>query len=409
MAGRGRSVAMAGVLMCCCVSAVAQLDVDNRGIAVDPSGKMNPEFKRTLEERSREELERAVKEGRSHIQSVHGEFPAATEGTPEGMELGSQPRIRVQGQTVDPAAAAGATEAGAAKQPEPKQAAASVERVPRESYEALDATKESELPALIAELLKAWNRPPQMVRLKGSEAAVGGGRGVEAVGRESATVVRRGARWPGVKAGEGLYARVLYSVNSDYPGPVLMEILEAPLSGAVASGGFERVGERLVVRLDGLSWRGQRTEIDGWAVGLDCACFGLQGDVDRHWWDRLVLPAAVRFAEGFLIARGQAGRTVEVSGETVIDERGAPTERQAIFTGLGDAVRSVGQILLQEAPTGPTVRIPRDAEVAVVFARPPGEGASSVVRSVVPQSRRPTGSAPAPAAAAAVAPGEVGR
>ena len=54
---------------------------------------------------------------------------------------------------------------------------------------------------------------------------------------------------PHVPAGAGLYARTMYAVDSDYPGPVLLEILEPPLAGAVASGAFALVGERLTLRL----------------------------------------------------------------------------------------------------------------------------------------------------------------
>lgn len=67
-----------------------------------------------------------------------------------------------------------------------------------------------------------------------------------------------------------------------------------------------------------------------------------------------------------------------MSGETVVDERDDPTSRQAVYAGLGNAARSVGDILLEDAPAGPTVRIPRDSDVAVVFARPPGAVASTL-------------------------------
>ena len=45
---------------------------------------------------------------------------------------------------------------------------------------------------------------------------------------------------PPIAAGDGLYARTLYAVDSDYPGPVVLELLQPPLAGAVAHGGFER-------------------------------------------------------------------------------------------------------------------------------------------------------------------------
>ena len=54
--------------------------------------------------------------------------------------------------------------------------------------------------------------------------------------------------------------------NSDYPGPVLLELLEPPLAGAVVSGEFALVRERLVLRLTRLEYRGRCVPVDAWAV-----------------------------------------------------------------------------------------------------------------------------------------------
>ena len=260
---------------------------------------------------------------------------------------------------------------------------------PEPSYEpSREEVRQGELRDLVGELLKALDRGPSVVRLRPPREA----RPERPRESRAAAAGTPAAEFPGVRAGAGFYARVLYSVNSDFRGPVMIELLEPPLSGAVLSGNFERVRDRLVVRLSRISWRGREAGVEAWAVGLDCACYGLEGEVDRHWWERLILPAAVRFAEGFLTAKGASGRRVEVSGETVVDERDDPTSRQAVYSGLGNAARSVGDILLEDAPSGPTVRIPRDSDVAVVFARPPGAVASTL-RVAVPGSRGPTGPA----------------
>ena len=349
-----------------------KIDVDNRPVRVDPSGATTPEYSRSIEERNRQAREAAEKAGKTHIDTTFGEFG----------DVVVKPAGPVVEAPKKPAGAAGA--GAAAKRPGESTAAQTPEPAPE--YERADEVRQGELRELIGELLKALDRKPEMVRLR-----------VEPVERAErpeaappATVrVGSGVPLPAVGAGSGFYGRVVYEVNSDYRGPVLIELLEPPLRGAVVSGRFERVRERLVVRMTRLSWRGRDVAIDAWAVGLDCACYGLSGEVDRHWFERLILPAAVNFADAFLTAKGQAGRRVEVSGETVVDERSQPTDREAVYSGLGQAARSVGQILLQDAPTGPTVRIPRNSEVAVVFARPPGEAASSM-RAVAPGSRGPT-------------------
>ena len=352
-----------------CSGAGAQVDVDNRRLRIDPSAPGTPEYDQSIEERNRRAREAAEREGRTHIDTTYGEFGDAAD----------RPTDRV------PEKPAG--EAPAAKRPiQAARPETNREEPAGGGYERAEEVGQGELRKLVGELLQALDRQPQVVRLRAERR-----RERPEEGRQEPPPTQRlpAIAPPEVAAGSGLYARMLYGVNSDYRGPVLIEVLEPPLAGAVLSGGFERVRDRLVLRLNRLSWRGRDTVVEAWAVGLDCACYGVGGEVDRHWWERLVLPAAVRFAEGYLTAKGSGGRRVEVSGETVVDERDSPTGKQAIYTGLGNATRTFGDILLEDAPRGPTVRIPRDTEIAVVFARPPGERASDV-RSAAPAPRGPT-------------------
>ena len=159
------------------------------------------------------------------------------------------------------------------------------------------------------------------------------------------------------------------------PGPVLIELLEPPLAGAVASGGFTRAGERLVLRLTRLEYRGRRVPVDAWAAGLDCACYGVGGEVDSHWFERVLLPSAVRFAEGFLAALARPAESLGIGDGGVRYERREPAGPGAVNAGLATAARTAGGVLLESAPDGPTVRIPRDTELVVVFAAPPGASA----------------------------------
>ena len=224
-------------------------------------------------------------------------------------------------------------------------------------------------------LIEAWTRPPGIVRVRYPEAvardpgpAPRGGASAQPSGGDARASV---PALPQVPAGAGLYARTMYAVDSDYPGPVLLEILEPPLAGAVASGAFALVGERLTLRLSRLEYRGRSYGIDAWAAGLDCACYGVDGEVDSHWFERVLLPASVRFAEGFLTALSRPRETVIVGGDLRYERLDAST-REAVHAGLATAARTAGDVLLENAPDGPSVRIARDTELVVVFATAPG-------------------------------------
>ena len=332
-------------------SAWAQVP-DNRGVKLNPEDSVPPAYRDTLDERDRLRLDAARRQGESFVPVVQGRGRAPGYTPPAGAEparpANETPPLLPQA-TVGPAKPRAAYEAYL---PHPKEGGR-------------QGSPENGISDLIGVLLQTWSKPPQIVRIR-----------YPAAKPETAAPATSGIppepSIPLPPAGGGIYARTIYAVNSDYPGPVLIELLGPPLAGAVATGAFTQVGERMVLRLTGLEYRGRRVATDGWAVGLDCACYGIAGEVDSHFFQRVLLPAAVRFAEGFLTAMGRPAESVTLGSGDVRYERRQGSTREAVHGGLGTAARSAGDILLENAPTRPTVRIPRDTELIVMFAGPPG-------------------------------------
>ena len=340
--------------------ALAQVP-DNRGPRLDPEDSVPPAYRDTLDERDRQRLDAARAAGETFIPVIQGpgtapEAPAAAAAGPAPARAApTPPRPAYEGY----------------RQPEPAAPRASS----GDERTAGDLRPEGLRPeGLIGVLIESWTRPPEIVRLRYPAAArtpepdLPGDKNVQPDGRDARATA---PILPHIAAGRGIYARTLYAVDSDYPGPVLLELLEPPLAGAVATGAFTLVRERLVLRLTRLEYRGRSVPVDAWGVGLDCACYGVEGEVDSHWFSRVLLPSAVRFAEGFLTALSRPSETVIV-GDGVRYERLESSTREAVHAGLAGAARTAGEVLLENAPDGPTVRIPRDTEMVVVFAAPPG-------------------------------------
>ena len=331
-------------------SAWAQVP-DNRGVKFNPEDSAPPAYQDTLDVRDRVLLDAARRRGESFVPVIQG----------QGRELGYTPP------------AGGAEPARAATGTAPLLQRPGVGRgAPRPTYEAYSPQEEGRsgrpedaISDLLNVLLQTWSKPPEIVRIRYPAAKR------KTAAPDAPATQPRQPSFPLPAAGAGVYARTLYAVNSDYPGPVLLELLEPPLAGAVAAGAFTLVGERMVLRLTSLEYRGRRVAADGWAVGLDCACYGIAGEVDSHFFRRVLLPAAVSFAEGFLTALGRPAESISVGSGNVLYERRQGSTRDAAHSGLGTAARSAGAILLETAPKRPTVRIPRDTELIVVFARPP--------------------------------------
>ena len=344
---------LAALLFAAATEAAAQVP-DNRGVTLDPEDAVPPAYRDTLDEHDRQRLDAARATGETFIPLFQG--PGAAPG--------------VDGTTEAPATA-----------PTPPRAVYEGYRRPEPRAERTGSREDRGAGDFVGVLIEAWTRPPEIVRIRyggtprSPETAAREARALEdrdSVSGADTTPQAAGPSLPRIAAGRGLYARTLYEVNSDYPGPVLLELLEPPLAGAVVSGAFARVGERLTLRLSRLEYRGRSVPVDAWAVGLDCACYGVEGEVDRHWFARVLLPGAVRFAEGFLDAISRPEETVIVNGDVRYERRAAET-RDAVHAGLATAARTAGDVLLEDAPGGPTVRIPRDTELVVVFAAPPEE------------------------------------
>ena len=353
-----------------------------------PDAKLNPAegkgdkvYGEGLDQRNRQDQEEAGATGESHVDVFTGVVGDPDHDAVEPPEVSSR-----------------APEATEPEEDREDGGAVPVERVqPRREWtgEPAQPTGEDDgnLDAIVAALVEAINRPPDIRRIAyeapADERREGGG----------SRVPEHAAPLPRVGAGDAFYARVMHAVNSDYPGPVLIEILQPPLAGAVARGEFQLVRERMVIRLSSLDVAGETVPVDAVAVGLDCACFGMSGEVSYHWWDRVLLPAATGFVEQYLIARAQPERrVVSVAGETVVTEESGRSSRQARDAGLAAAAGRVGDVLLQQAPSRQTVEIPRNAEVAVMFAErlvrpsapPPGEAeAPTPVPPRVERVRRP--------------------
>ncbi len=324
---------------------------DNRDLKLDPEDSVPPFYQYTLDERDRQRFDAAREAGETYLPTFQG--PSTAPGVATDAPTTPQPAYEGYRAPERRASTAPGGDRGRVGEPQPEG-------------------RESE--GLVGVLIEAWTRQPEIARVRYPVAAASDP-GPASRGAISERPAGRDARastppLPHVPAGTGLYARAMYAVDSDYPGPVLLEVLEPPLAGAVASGAFTLIGERLTLRLNRLEYRGRSFGVDAWAAGLDCACYGVDGEVDSHWFERVLLPASVRFAEGFLTALSRPRETVIV-GDGLRYERLETSTREAVHAGLATAVRTAGDVLLENAPDGPSVRIPRDTELVVVFATAP--------------------------------------
>ena len=149
-----------------------------------------------------------------------------------------------------------------------------------------------------------------------------------------------------VPAGEIEYAQLITQANSDVPGPVLAQIAGGPLSGARVIGSFNVQKELLTLNFNKIVIDDVTYPIS--AVALDPATTlpGVATDVDHHYFQRIVLPAAAAFVEGMTGAIANSGRTtITVTGETVTSSQTDANNDQEVASGVEELGEELGEIL----------------------------------------------------------------
>ena len=337
------SMLLAGVLLLAAAPAAPQSTPDSSSLDIDPDTEVTDAYQQTVDEREQQNIDEAIESGTSTYPYALGPATepeaAAVEDPPTGGYDAPpvETTIRSPSSVLDPVYS---------------------------GYGSPTAAPGQDIADLLAILIEEWSREPTIVALDYAGAAA------VAAAAESPSPASAPALQAPVEPGRPLYARVLYEVNSDYPGPVLLEILEPPLAGAIVTGSFETIRDRMALRLNRLEHQGRSTAVDGWAVGLDCACYGIAGEVDRHWFDRVILPAAIAFATGWADALARPETTVTVQGDIVVEGTRQATSKQRLYEGVADAALVVGQVLQEDSPRRMMVRIPRNTELAVTFTTP---------------------------------------
>ena len=371
-------------------------------VQYDPQKPAAPAFREAIEADDAARKRRSEKEGDSYAPTFSKPTRPAAPPVREEPAVRDGPAVRVGPPS---ATIPGAAPAAVEPPPESRAAAPDPEERPgraeppaaqyRERLPERGSGGEASSSPLDA-LLEVLNEPPgkaAWLEYAREEPAEDGRAGPGE--RRAAPVLP--AALAGLQVGKGLYARTLYEANSDWPGPVVLEILEPPLAGAVATGAFQEAGERLVIRIDRFSLGRQSWEIEGWAVDPGCACYGIPGEVDRHWFQRVLLPSALAFAGGFLDAAARTAQIVtrDAAGNSITVESGAPSHRQQVYAGAAEAARRAGSVLLESVPDGPTVRVPRNTELVLVVTAPPeAEGRAGGAAPTRGAAPAPAGEAP---------------
>lgn len=141
-----------------------------------------------------------------------------------------------------------------------------------------------------------------------------------------------------IPAGEIEYAQLLIEANSDNPGPVIAQIVSGPLSGSKLIGDFATTEDLITLNFNRVIVDGIDYGITAVALDPETALPGLATEIDRRYFQRIVLPIASAFIEGVATAIAETGRTEVIQeGDSVAEQTVEADFTEQMAAGIEEA------------------------------------------------------------------------
>ena len=170
-----------------------------------------------------------------------------------------------------------------------------------------------------------------------------------------------------IPGGEVVYAQLLTELNSDVPGPALAHVLSGPLKGGRAIGSFSLQDEYLTITFNRIVKDDITYNVDTIALDPNTTLNGLSSDVDKHYFTRIILPAAAEFISGFGEAVTQTDtQAVSSDGSTVSSTQDLDIE-QELAKGASEAFDKVSDIVDEGSDRPITVKVYQGTPMGLLF------------------------------------------
>jgi hypothetical protein len=225
------------------------------------------------------------------------------------------------------------------------------------------------------------------------------------------TAAAQNAGPPLVDALEIFAATTLTPVDTYQTGYISARIVSGRLAGAFLVGRTQMVNEGLQPRFTQMRLGAKTYAIDAIALDESSGADSVRANLDRRYLQRYVMPVVVAMVGGYTAARAQTGTQVVGIGTDGTGGVGitqpAPTEKQAVYAGVSQAMSITQRAVDQEAalpiraslPAGTAIGIMFNAPVADVDATREAAQEAARAANVARRETQPAVAAPAQAGA----------
>jgi intracellular multiplication protein IcmE len=171
-----------------------------------------------------------------------------------------------------------------------------------------------------------------------------------------------------LSAGSIVYGQLMNQLNSDLPGPVLVSLLSGPFAGGRAIGQLQMRQEYLILTFSKVIKDGVVYQVEGVALDEETTLTGHRSSIDRHYFSRVILPAAARFVQGYASAVAETGTSTTVTGGGgVVQDEPEPDAREEALAGVEEAAEAVADIMDEETDRPVTVHVDKGTTLGILF------------------------------------------
>lgn len=172
------------------------------------------------------------------------------------------------------------------------------------------------------------------------------------------------------QAGTIFYAQLLNELNSDIPGPALAHVLSGPFAGGRALGGYKVQEEYLVIEFSVIVKDGVGYTIEGIALDEKTTLAGHMTEINRHYFRRVILPAAAKFLEGYAAAAAQTvTSTTTTAGGGVIQQEEELDTKKELMKGVESAAGTISGVMTEQARRPVTVIVKKGTTFGILMLK----------------------------------------
>lgn len=171
-----------------------------------------------------------------------------------------------------------------------------------------------------------------------------------------------------VAAGSIIYAQLMNQLNSDLPGPVLVNLLSGPFAGGRAIGKLEVRQDYMILTFNKIIKDGVVYTAQGIALDEETTLTGHRSSIDRHYFTRIILPAAAEFIKGYAGAVAETGTSsTTTGGGGVVQDKPEPDGKEELYAGGEEAADRISEILEDESDRPVTVHVDKGTTFGILF------------------------------------------